>query len=345
MTIDRIRHAPTAPRPRRAALHAGQVIAVAIVAFWLAMMFALVKDSILPRRQAIRTFLVDTSALGEEWVDVDEFYRIVTDQSIAGAGAAGWRQIGGARVTIERTARPVGFRAHFALRLGLRLLQRPLGVTIRAAVQLDDAFELADFNVRFEGLKARIHLEGSVINDERILLRFRAGTRGEAAEPRRLVFPISGPISLLDAVRPLALRDRDIQVGDAYMVEVIDPIWQMSHGNLVMTAEGEETIDVGGVQHRAIRMRNEFAGQLTASWVAPDGRLLRREIMPGRGLYMEAALSSESLLRFHELFDGRLDIERLPEEEFASTAPTSLDALSTLSLFADLDIIPEIPTR
>src|SRR5690606_7482952 len=128
----------------------------------------------------------------EEWQDFEEYFRVSADRVLSGgAGTAdvggGLRQIGAMRTAITRTLRPVGFRTDFALRIGLRLLRRDFSIEAKAAVQLDDVFELADFTIRLEGLNSRIRLRGSVIDDERLLIDASIAVRGEDSHQEKVV--------------------------------------------------------------------------------------------------------------------------------------------------------------
>jgi hypothetical protein len=336
----------------RAFIRLGHLVAAAVVAFWLVMMFLLVKDSILPRRQARNTTVIDLSLTGPEddWQDFEEYYRVSADQALSGGsgggGAAdvggGLRQIGAMRTAISRTTRPVGYRADFALRIGLRLLRRDFSIEAKAAVQLDDVFELSDFTVKLEGLNSRINLRGSVIDDKQLIVDAHIAVRGEDSHDEKVVIALDGPVSMLEAVRPLLLRDRRISVGDGFMIEVIDPVWQMKRGELKMVAEDNEVILLGTTQHNAIRMRSEFGGVTTYSWVTPKGRTLRRQLLPGRSIYIDAVESVEWLGGAAGFLQRTLEIERLDLENFRGVAPTSLEELASVSLFKDLDIIPRV---
>src|SRR5690606_33110010 len=135
------------------------LVSFAVVAFWLTMMFLLVEDSILPRAEARNTTASDLSLMSDEetWEDFEEFFRVTADAALSGSAGVmdvggGLRQIGAVRTAISRTPKPVGYRADFTMQIGLRLLRRSFSIEARAAVQLDDVFELSDFTIKLEGL-------------------------------------------------------------------------------------------------------------------------------------------------------------------------------------------------
>jgi len=301
-----------------------------ITVLWLGMMYSLVRDAILPQTQAMRTTEVDLTTLATGWKDVDEYYRLVNDG----------KNVGGARITIaETTTFPLGYRSDFALSLTLNWFGKDLAFVINAAIQLDREFKMTDFHAQLRSGPVVAQLQGSMAPDHRLLMRVRIGDTTLSGQASEMAIQLEQPLSLLEGIRPLLLRNREMVVGEAYALPVIDPIWQMERGVIRMTVEEKEPIEVGGTYFQAYRIRNEFAGQQTYSWVTDDGRVIRRQLLADRAIFMDVS-RAEAMPLQQETLAKRLEIVTIRPEDIAGATTMRLEDLDFSTVFGLLDAIP-----
>jgi hypothetical protein len=366
---------PAAPQPPSAEasrLSAERLVGYGIAVFWLFMMFSLVKDAILPRARARETVSVDMSTLaGAEWKDVDEWYRVLD----------GGKWIGAARFQVRATTRPIGYRADFAARLQVTLINQ-FAIQVKVAMQMDGDFALTDFHSQLDVLGSEIILRGSVAPDNRLLVEAlfeRFGDKepepGQEEAPEivneRLAILLDSKISMLEAIRPVAMRSLELREGVAYSFDVIDPIWQMKLGQAVILMEEKDLITINGQDRRAMRARTDFGGSSTFSWIDMEtGQTLRRQLLPNRPLVMEfeppevrevelersrrlAAQDKDPEAKKPEditLADGNplraalmseLALKTIGPNGFEDVKPQPLSAIDFKGMFERLDFIPE----
>lgn len=327
------------------------ILSVAIVLFWLAMMYTLVKDAIIPRVAARQILPLDLSKQREGWRDVLETYEIVNREESAD-GRVRVTSIGGARFKAAKTEKPIGFRADFAARVRAKVILQ-VTLKIQVAVQLDDDFNMTDFNVKLEALNMLVTVVGSVAPDNKLLARsvitrVIPGVDSDLQPPSvedKLVILLDGPVSMIDAVRPIALRGASLEPGLAYSFDVIDPIWQMSRGETVIVVEEHEQINVAGEPYNAARTRTDFGGTSTLAWLERStGRLLRRQLIPDRSLMMELC-APEKLEKYKDVLEAELPIIQQFPEDFEGVAPKSIGEIDFGGLVGDLDFLPKVEHR
>jgi hypothetical protein len=333
-----------------------RILSFLIVSFWLLMMLSLVKDKILPQRQALKTTRVDLAELVQEWEDTDDWF-VVSNLG---------RSIGAMRLAIEETDRPIGFKATFNFVINLKILQKELRIFARGFVQLTNNFELDYFGVEFEAWDLEMILRGRVMGDDlmqdlRLLLEvttMQLATReraamGEAvpdANVSRYVLPLERQISFLEAARPVALRELDLQPGQSYQLDVFDPIFQMKRGDYTLTVDGIDFLSTDDPNNpqKVTRVITQFGSAETLLWLDDDRRVVRRQLMPKREMYLDR-ITPEELAEKHKKYqqyiEFTLQAEPLDPALFDDIEPSETSEFQQEQLltgiFKSLSIVPE----
>jgi hypothetical protein len=282
-------------RGRYARLLGGAVV----TGFWLAMMVSLVRNHLLPARGGGEGRRLDVAGLAEDWRDLEEWMEVCW----------GGAPIGVAMGSVEALEGGLGFR--LVSRASLELSAGPLKKSVRfwAVAKLDGDLLLDSFRVFARAGPGSLDLNGFVWED-RLCLKFWSPT----GALRRAYWPLEEPISLLEALRPLAARRIDLEEGATYRVAAFDPIWFGRAGEAKIEVLGRETIEVGGRRVEATRVVTTLAGQRTTSWVGEDRSVLRYEIL--EGLTLEAT-DRERVLARHPDFATKPALPQFDVEEFA----------------------------
>lgn len=314
-----------------------RIISVLIVAFWLVMMFSLVKDRLLPQREAMRLTEVDVAALVTEWEDIDEWFNVNTEG----------RTIGGMRLTMYETQRPVGFRADLNFIMNLRVFRRDLQVWVRGAAQLDTLFNLDHIELSMAAWNVMMDMRARAMPDGRLLVEIKPD---DTQIPERFVVPLDREISLMDAVRSIALRRMELQLGQSYSIPVIDPIYQMRRGDMILTVENYDFVHLLGEDEprQVLRLTSRFGGFDSRLYVDDEGRIIRRQLMPGRDLFLdrtEEALFLRRHPRLRRYLQEHIEPQVLDPADFDGAPSRLLEELFNESIFRALSVLPEVEKK
>lgn len=301
-------------------------LGAAITVFWLVMMFSLLRDRILPQRRAqeLAAASVEPSALVERWQDIEE-------------GA--WVRYGGKEVGsgITRITRMPGEAAgydvdiRFGLNLGMFDLTRQIQIKGRA--ELGAKFELSRFHLEGDLQPLRLSVTGEATSEE---LRVEIRRNGI---PSRARYRMDRAISLLDAVRPQALRHFKVEPGASIAVPVADPVWSMELGTLEIRVKDREEIDWEKGRRDAFRVESRLNDMVSTSWVDTSGTVLRRQLVGG--FVMDRAEPRMVLVRNPALKEpveiralNASDFIKLPLQELKSLTEKKSSPLSVIGTFA-----------
>lgn len=165
----------------------------------------------------------------------------------------------------------------FAFRTRSELHKNPIGhgpLTFEIEAQLDQALAL----VAFEGVvdAGLVTLEAKAAVDAEGL----AGTlTGLGMTPAPFRFPLDRRPAFDQSLRPLLLQ-RDLQEGQRYEFEVLDPLTLQTRPT-VIRYEGIDELDIMGARRRAHHLVQEVAGQRLEVWVNDLGEVLSEELPGG----------------------------------------------------------------
>lgn len=289
------------------------IFGVLITLFWCGMMFTLLKDKILPQRQAqvLASKTVAPSTLTATWKDSDEFMTV----------KMGAKEVGGAITRVRRIQRgqlPY-YQADFRLGVGLNILGVPRTASIHGRGHLDASFDLSDFVIAIDLSSYKIEVAGEMVGEE-LLVEMRQGK-----QVTRSRYKLERRISMLDAVRPVVTRNFQIKPGNQIAIPVIDPIWSMNQGTLQMTVGEPESIRIGSqtVEAFPIVMKlNEF---VSTSWVDKEGSTLRRQL--AGGLTMEKS-TAEAVRTRSPNINREIQVKPINPQDFAGIAAKPIQRLS-----------------
>ncbi len=259
-----------------------RLAAAGIALFWAAMVIALARRSSAPMPAADGAEALDSRAIAAQWQDVEEWMSIESNGKPIGA-------------IHSRLARQSGGEFQLTSRASLRFSAPDrAGLDLAAIAKLNDRFELSSFSMRADSSPLRLRVYGFVWA-ERLYLRFATGESNK----RMAYYPLEGPVSLMEALRPLAARAVDLEPGKLYRIQAFDPIWFGQAGAAAIEIVGEETIVSLGVPVEATRMEMRLGGRKLTAWIGPDRSLLRYEMMDG--LVFERMDAAEALAQFPNL--------------------------------------------
>jgi len=310
-----------------------RITSAAIVLFWLVMMFSLFKDKILPQQRALKTAAVDVATLILDWQDTDDWFAVTING----------KTIGGMRLTVEESGRPVGYRVNLNVIVNLRVLRRELQVWVRGAIQLDSQFLLDYGTLSLQAWNVAADLRFRSMPDGRLLI----SVEPDEGERDRFVVPLASAISLAEAVRPLALRRLDLTPGQSYVMDVIDPIYQMQRGELRLTVEGYDFLQLEDAPEpvNAVLITSELVGIATKVWTDRTGRILRRQLAPNREMYLDRVEGGDAWMerypKMQPFLEERVDPVALEADEFADAPERKLSELVNAGMFQALSVLPE----
>lgn len=174
----------------------------------------------------------------------------------------------GHSVTLSR-ALPGGGRSVSNRSLMLiSMMGSPQEVASALSYDLGPDFALSSFDFRISGA-ADIRVRGQV-SGRRLKLTVETGGRTQRQE-----LALSGPITLPEAMEPL-LAGRKLEPGASFNYSMFDPS-SMSLQPAVITVAGAESLEMGGRRVWATRLKTEFSGVVSQSWVDSAGQTLREE--------------------------------------------------------------------
>lgn len=185
----------------------------------------------------------------------------------------------GHSVTLSR-ALPGGGRSVSNRSLMLiSMMGSPQEVASALNYDLGPDFALRSFDFRISGA-ADIRVRGRV-RGRRLELSVETGGRTQRQE-----LALSGPITLPEAMEPL-LAGRRLEPGASFTYSMFDPS-SMSLQPAVITVAGAESLEFDGRRVRATRLKTEFSGVVSQSWVDSAGQTLREEGPLGMVLVAES---------------------------------------------------------
>lgn len=307
-----VHSAPAAPKSARG--YRSALVGFLITAFWLIMMFTLLRDRILPQRQqaALAARTVAPATLTGDWKDSEEFMVV----------KMGPKEVGGAITSVRRViqGQVPAYMAEFRFGVGLNLLGVVRPATIRARAELDSQFDLNRFALIADLSSYKLEVAGLARNEE-LLVETRQGGRVMRARYR-----LDRRITLLDAVRPVVGRNFKIRPGNSIALPVVDPIWSMDHGTLQLTVGDPEEITLDGKKVTAYPLKARLNDFTSTSWVDSSGATLRRQL--AGSITMEQAPPGRVRSAFAQL-DRPIDVKPVDEADFEGVPITPLKRLST----------------
>jgi hypothetical protein len=241
----------------------------------------------------------DPARLTEGWRDVEE-YALVRFAKV---------NVGAAVTTVRRVERPA---PHFEaeLRIGLRpqLLLGKEAVSILARAVLDERFNLDTFHITIGLSTVRTTVTGRVAGGH---LDAEVDVDGQK---RRVRYAVAGPISLLEAVRPAAVRQLRIEPGSSIRVPVVDPVMSMDVGVMEISVVGRETIETDRGTTEAFRVEARLNDFVMTSHVDASGRTLRQQLVGG--FVLDRTTSATARAAMPELFAGPIPMPVLDASAF-----------------------------
>jgi len=226
------------------------------------MMSLLVRDYVLPHRRAPVGSDVPLSVFTENWSDYQEWMRL----------AIGERSKGVSYTAIRRRDDGSGYLAWNRVRLDLEVLGDRRDFYLETVAVLDDLFRLSQAS-------ARMRLDGSEMRFEALVVPGRLFYRWRYEGQTRVGSqPLDSPLSLLEAVRPLAARRLRLKVGRVYRLPVLDSTWSLRQGQAEMRVAALERIRIGGRRLRAYRIEIRLGPFSSTTWVDRKGEVLKRAL-------------------------------------------------------------------
>jgi hypothetical protein len=301
-------------------------IGVAVTLFWAAMMFSLVRDRVLPQRRAqeLAAQSVEPAALVERWQDLEEGAWVRYGGKDVGSGVTRITRMPG-----EAAGYDVDIR--FGFNLGMFDLTRQIQIKGRA--ELGSKFELVRFHLEGNLQPLRLAVTGEATSEE---LRVEIRRNGI---PSRARYRLDRAISLLDAVRPQALRHFKVEPGASIAVPVADPVWSMELGTLKVSVLGSELIDWENGKREAFRVESSLNDFVSTSWVDTSGTTLRRQLVGG--FVMDQADPRIVILRNPGLKEPAAirslqasDFAKLPLQDIKSLTERKSSPLSVIGTFS-----------
>ncbi|MFH0793621.1 MAG: hypothetical protein V2A74_06265 [bacterium] len=240
-------------------------LSVLITGFWLAMMYSLVKDRIIPQRQAQQLEDVEPAQLTQNWHDYEEWMSIRFQN----------RSIGYSMTRLERAPNLLWFDLQHKDLLSINAFGLEQRILLQAAARLDEQFALESFIVEVRANPLRYQIAGFV-HSGRLYYKVEA-----AGPPIYRFIPLPNPISLMEAVRPLLVRDFFIEPGKVYRIPVVDPIWSLERGMMEVEVLGQESMTINDEAMKVFHVESRLGEMKTQSWYASDGTVVRRELYKG----------------------------------------------------------------
>jgi hypothetical protein len=243
-----------------------RTLSIGIVGFWLVMVGVLVQRNLRVAPPGPLAFDNVESTARDEWM------------SIYHEG----RKIGYSHYRLSRDGDRLAFSEESLLRMTvLHTLQ-----TVRTNMHGHTAPDFSLRDVEFDLSSGAGNLRATGVVDAS-KLRLTLHTGSDVTEQ---VLPLSGPLYLPSTLRGLLTPDT-LQAGRRMDVLVFDPV-SFNNDHMSVTVERQEPLPGGGGT-LAWRVREEFHGLVTTSWMDASGAVLREE--GPMGLVLARATSQEAL--------------------------------------------------
>mgnify|MGYP000869365818 FL=1 len=238
-------------------------IKLAIIFFWVFMMFTLVRERIFRRAPNHRDLQTAAFDAASDWRDQEEWMRIFYKGLSVGA----------MNVSLARDGE-AGYVFLARLLMEFKLLTFKNSIMMTIGAELDGSFILRRFAAKMRGEGKKWDIDGAY-RDGRLFYRV-AGEDGATAGD----FEMKRPPSLLEAARANLGRNLELKAGKVYRIPVYDPIWGGGGGEAVVRVARRENIALGSEPVSAWRVETTLNNSTTIAWLDNSGATLMRQLMP-----------------------------------------------------------------
>jgi len=226
-------------------------VSAAITLFWLAMMALLVRDYVLPLRASADALPLASGQLAGNWRDFEEWMSLRVGEKSDGVSytLVEQREDGGDFLAANRTW------------LDLDLLGARHAFRLETVALLDPQFALqcATVVLRIDDTPLQFK---TLVTPRRLLYRLEfEGQVHVGAQP------LKGPVSLLEAVRPLVAQRLELAVGRVYRLPVFDSTWSLRQGVAEIRVEALDDIPFQGQMVQAYRVVTQLGPHRAAARV------------------------------------------------------------------------------
>jgi transglutaminase-like putative cysteine protease len=228
----------------------GRALTAVVVVAWLLQMGLLVR----------KTYLEPAAALAGEF-------------SRYGSGAQ-WRGIyyKGQKIGFvvgQTVPREDGYELQEDGRLQMVLLGASTAARIRTLAQVDRSFQLRSFSFSLDPGTGAIEVAGQVEGKQlRLTVTTASGSR---TETRDLPEPPNLSLNL-----PRRLATKGLAVGARFTASTFDPA-TMQNAPMTLVVEARDVVWSAGRPIPAFRVRSQFAGVTTTSWITEVGEIIKEE--------------------------------------------------------------------
>jgi len=273
---------------------------VFVVGFWLVMMASLVRTYLLPLRHAPAGETLEAATLADGWQDFEEWMEVRSRD----------RRLGFTAVSMRKEKQNGGYRVVSRASLDVAAPAKAR-IDMTAVAQLNGDFQLDSFWVHVAAPLLALDVSGFVWG-ERLYVKFVVPND----KARRAYWPLEQPVSLLEALRPLAARKIDLEEGAEYRVRAFDPIWFGGAGEAVIRVGARQAIQVGGQTVDASPVETILAGRRSVAWVDDSRTIVRYEIL--EGLTFER-VGRDAALQARPDFPAEPALPRFEVDEYAQS--------------------------
>ncbi|MCX8036952.1 MAG: hypothetical protein N3D11_07870 [Candidatus Sumerlaeia bacterium] len=272
------------------------LLPAAITLFWLIMMMLLLRNQVFHQRRG-QPIDVTPALLTEQWQDFTEWMKLTI----------GGQSEGICFTSIRRRNEAGGYLAANRIWIRLGLWGGQYDFRIENTALLDSLF-------RLQSAQSSVHLAGETMRFAALSDGTRLFYRWQYGDQTRVGLQhLDRPISLLEAVRPLAAQRLDLRVGTVYRLPVLDSTWSLREGVAEIRVEALETLRLDGKAFRAYRLAIQLGPFTSKTWVSPDGEVLRREF--AQNIVMERVHPDEARKMFPGI-DAPVIAPALTREDF-----------------------------
>ncbi len=290
----------------------------AITLFWLTMMALLLRNQVFQPRRG-QPMDVTPALLTEQWQDFSEWMRLTL----------GGQSDGVCFTSLQRRKEGGGYLAANRIWIRLGVWGGQYDFRIENTALLDSLF-------RLQSAQSSADLAGETLRFAALSDGARLFYRWQYGEQTRVGLQhLEKPISLLEAVRPLAAQRLDLHVGAVYRLPVLDSTWSLREGVAEIRVEALETLRLGDKAFRAYRLAIQLGPFASKTWVSPNGEVLRRQF--AQNILMERIHPDEARKLFPGI-DAPVAPPALTREDFRREGKAnSLDGdnLSPLNLLIE----------
>lgn len=267
-----------------------------IVIFWLTMMALLIRDHVLPDGSKSDLLEVSAALLDQDWEDFEEWM----DLQVLG------KSRGVSYTKIEKVASGLNYAACNRTWLDLGAMAGGDLFRLETVALLD-----SEFNLRRAKATAQVYdmemLFLARVATKRLLFRWQLGDKIRVGRQT-----LDGPISLMNAIRPLVTQRFELKVGQIYRLPVLDSTWSLSRGMAQIRVEAIEPMEVEGKSIDTFRVVTQLGTFATTTWVDRRGQVIRRRFP---GLVMERTDPETARAKFKGI-DAPIEPPRMTRADF-----------------------------